>query len=41
VLDILEHPGKYAGIIMGIRRDFAARHSPEARLRELIGYIEE
>lgn len=41
VLDILQHPGKYAEIVMGIRRDFAVRHSPEARLRQLLQYIGE
>lgn len=41
ILDVLERPEHYADIVMDIRKDFRDRHSPEARLRELIGYIEE
>ena len=41
ILDVLARPDYYADIVMDIRRDFRERHSPDARLRELIGYIEE
>lgn len=41
ILDVLERPEYYAEIVMDIRKDFRVRHSPDARLRELIGYIEE
>lgn len=41
ILDVLARPEHYAEIVMDIRKDFRERHSPEARLRELIGYIEE
>jgi hypothetical protein len=41
ILDVLERPQDYADMVMGIRHDFRVRHTPEARLRELIGYIEE
>lgn len=41
ILDVLERPAHYADIVMDIRREFQVRHTPEARLRELIGYIEE
>ncbi len=41
ILDVLARPGHYADIVMDIRKDFRVRHSPDARLRELIGYIEE
>ena len=40
VLDILSRPGHYADIVRGIRREFAVRHSPAVRLRELIEIIE-
>ena len=41
ILDVLERPEHYAEIVMGIREDFGRRHTPEARLRELISFIEE
>jgi glycosyltransferase involved in cell wall biosynthesis len=41
IVDVLERPGHYADIVMGIRKDFGRRHTPEARLRELLEYIEE
>ena len=41
IVDVLERPEHYAEIVMGIREDFGQRHSPEARLRELVGFIEE
>ena len=40
VLDVLARPKHYAEIVRGIRAEFARRHSPEARLRELIEIIE-
>ena len=41
ILDTLARPEHYAEIVRGIRAEFGRRHSPEARLRELIGIIEE
>jgi len=41
IIDVLERPDHYAEIVTGIRRDFGQRHTPEARLRELLGYIQE
>lgn len=41
ILDVIERPGHYAEIVHGIRAEFDRRHSPEARLRELIGIIRE
>jgi glycosyltransferase involved in cell wall biosynthesis len=41
ILDVLDRPEHYAEIVMDIRKDFRERHNPDARLRELIGYIEE
>jgi hypothetical protein len=41
VLDVLTRPDRYAEIVEEIRREFGQRHCPEARLRELIGIIEE
>jgi len=40
ILDVLARPDHYAEIVRGIRREFALRHSPQARLRELIEIIE-
>jgi hypothetical protein len=40
ISDVLTRPDHYAGIVRGIRNEFAERHSPQARLRELIGIIE-
>lgn len=39
IADVLERPQHYAGIVQEIRREFAERHSPEARLRDLIDII--
>lgn len=39
VLDVLARPDHYAEIVRGIRRDFARRHSPEARLKQLLEII--
>lgn len=41
ILDVLLRPEHYAGIVQGIREDFRRRHTPEARLRELIEIIRE
>lgn len=41
ILDVLARPEHYAAIVRGIRQEFGPRHSPEARLRELIEIIEE
>jgi glycosyltransferase involved in cell wall biosynthesis len=41
ILDVLTRPEHYAGIVQGIRKDFAQTHSPEARLQRLIEIIEE
>jgi hypothetical protein len=40
VLDVVTRPDRYAGAVRDIRRELARRHSPEARLRELVGIIE-
>jgi hypothetical protein len=40
VLDVTSRPLHYAGTVKGIREDFGRRHTPEARLGELIGIIE-
>jgi len=40
ILDVVSRPQHYADIVLGIRADFRQRHSPEARLRDLIGIIE-
>jgi hypothetical protein len=41
VLDVLARPEHYAGIVKGIRADFAMKHGPDARLKRLIEIIEE
>ncbi len=41
IADVVTRPEHYAGIVQDIRKDFGKRHTPEARLRELIGFIEE
>jgi len=41
ILDVLARPQHYGAIVQRIREDFGRRHSPEARLRELIGIIQE
>jgi hypothetical protein len=40
IIDVLTRPEHYSGIVQRIRDSFAVRHSPEARLSELIGIIE-
>ena len=40
ILDVVSRPQHYADIVMGIREDFRTRHSPAARLRDLIEIIE-
>jgi glycosyltransferase involved in cell wall biosynthesis len=40
ILDLLRRPDHYAGIVRGIRRHLAARHSQAARLKELIEIVE-
>jgi glycosyltransferase involved in cell wall biosynthesis len=40
IVDVLARPEHYADIVRAIRRDFAVRHSPEARFKELIGIVE-
>lgn len=41
VLDVLARPEHYAEIVIGIREKFRRLHSPEARMRELLSFIEE
>ena len=41
IMDVLARPTHYADVVGEIRRDFAQRHTPEARLRQLIELIEE
>lgn len=41
IRDVLARPERYAKIVLRIREDFALRHRPEARLRELIEIIQE
>jgi hypothetical protein len=41
IADVLERPEFYAEIVRDIRKEFAVRHSPEARLRELLRIVEE
>jgi len=40
ILDVLSRPDQYAEIVRDIRSEFAQRHSPKARLAELIRIIE-
>ena len=40
ILDVMTRPEHYAKVVREIRRDFAKRHSPESRLRDLIKIIE-
>ncbi len=40
IRDVLERPERYAGIVRGIRRYLAEKHSYAARLRELIAIVE-
>jgi glycosyltransferase involved in cell wall biosynthesis len=41
ILDVLARPQHYAHIVSGIREEFGKRHTPEARLRELMEIIQE
>ncbi len=41
ITDVLARPEHYAEIVREIRHDFGRRHSPEARLQELIQIIDE
>jgi glycosyltransferase involved in cell wall biosynthesis len=41
VLDLLARPHHYAEIVIGIRERFRRLHSPEARMREMLAFIEE
>lgn len=41
ILDVLARPEHYARIVLRIRDEFGRRHSPDARLRDLIAIIEE
>jgi hypothetical protein len=40
ILDVVNRPQHYADIVLGIREDFRVRHSPKARLKDLIEIIE-
>lgn len=40
ILDVLARPEHYARIVQGIRQEFGRRHSPGARLRELMEIID-
>lgn len=40
IADVFAQPDRYAEVVREIRADFAVRHSPQARLRDLIGIIE-
>jgi hypothetical protein len=39
IVDVLRRPDHYARIVEGIRREFRQRHTPEARLRQLIEIV--
>jgi hypothetical protein len=41
ISDVLARPEHYAMIVRAIRQEFASNHTPEARLRELMGIIED
>jgi hypothetical protein len=41
ILDVMSRPDHYAEIVLGIREKFRRLHSPEMRMRELLGFIEE
>jgi hypothetical protein len=41
ILDVMARPEHYAEIVLGIREKFRRLHSPETRMRELLGFIEE
>jgi hypothetical protein len=38
---VLARPDRYAEVVIGIRENFRRLHSPEARMRELLAFIEE
>jgi hypothetical protein len=40
ILDVIDRPDHYAGIVKGIREELSVRHSHVARLRELIDIVE-
>jgi len=40
IADVLARPDHYAKVVQEIRRDFARRHSPAARLQDLMQIIE-
>jgi hypothetical protein len=40
LLDMIEQPGRYADLVLGIRQHLAEHHSQTARLRELVAIIE-
>ena len=40
ILDVVTRPRHYADIVLAIREDFRRRHTPDARLSELIDIIE-
>ena len=40
VLDLLRRPDRYAGVVRGIRRHLAGKHSYEVQLRELVEMVE-
>jgi hypothetical protein len=41
IADVLRRPVHYAEIVQGIRNEFRRRHTPQARLRQLIEIIQE
>jgi glycosyltransferase involved in cell wall biosynthesis len=41
IVDVLERPQHYAGIVQRARQEFLVHHTPEARLRQLIEIIRE
>jgi glycosyltransferase involved in cell wall biosynthesis len=41
IADVVARPEYYAEIVIGIREEFRQRHSPQARLRELVALIDE
>jgi hypothetical protein len=41
ILDVLARPEHYAEIVIGIREKFRRLHNPEARMREMLRFIEE
>jgi hypothetical protein len=40
IVDVLSRPDHYAKVVQGIRDEFRQRHSPQARLRQLMEIIE-